>query len=175
MLIALIVAVLVVLALLVASVLARPSPASVDALLPPELRGAELVMSERSLERTKPVRIRGRPDEVWEKGGRRIIIETKSRAGGVFDGDRMQLAAYAYLLRGDGGPPVAPHAYIRFTGADDGLRFQRVKLKDDAAVIAAHRQFHRVRSGRQRPGFAEHAALCRGCGHRARCPAPRTG
>ena len=139
-----------------------------DALLPEELHGAELVMSEQSLVRKKPVHVRGRPDEVWQKNGRRYIVETKSREGRVFEGDRMQLAAYAYLLRDDGGPPLAPHGYIRFTGGEQS--FSKVKLRPDEAVIEAHRRLQRLKAGREQPQYARQAALCQGCGHRERCP-----
>lgn len=146
-------------------------PTTADAYLPEELRGATLEMSEKTLVRKKPVHVRGRPDEVWLKDGRRHIIETKSRVGGVFEGDRMQLAAYAYLLRGEGGPPLSPYGYIRFTGGEQS--FARVKLRGDEAVIEAHRRHSGVIAGREDPGFAKTAALCRGCGHVERCPSAR--
>ncbi|GGY54392.1 CRISPR-associated protein Cas4 [Parvularcula lutaonensis] len=149
----------------------RGSRSDHDAYLPEELRGATLAMSEKTLVRKKPVHVRGRPDEVWLKNGQRTIVETKSREGRVFEGDRMQLAAYAYLLRGDGGPPVNPYAYIRFTGGEQS--FSKVKLWDDDAVIEAHRRFSQVTDGREEPRFAKTAALCRGCGHVERCPSAR--
>ena len=142
-----------------------------DALLPEELHGATLWQSEKSLVRKKPVHIRGRPDEVWIKNGRRVIVETKSRAGGVFEGDRMQLAAYAYLMRNDGGPPLAPHGYIRFTGGEQS--FAKVKLRSDQDVIDAHRRLALVKAGKEKPKTSGQAALCRGCGHIERCPSPR--
>lgn len=143
-----------------------------DDLLPEELKGAKLVMSERTVERRRPVHVRGRPDEVWMRDGRRIIIETKSRAGRVFASDRTQLAAYAYILRADGGPPLAPHGYVRFTGGGT-VTFQKVKLKPDDTVIEAHRRLQRVLQKRETPRFATSAALCKGCGHIARCPNPQ--
>ncbi|MEM6912955.1 MAG: PD-(D/E)XK nuclease family protein [Pseudomonadota bacterium] len=149
----------------------RGGSASSDALLPPELQGAELWASEKTLVRQKPVHIRGRPDEVWLKDGRRTIVETKSREGRVFAGDRMQLAAYAYLLRGDDGPPVAPYAYVRFTGG--ALSFSKVRLQPEKAVIAAHRRLSALKAGKTKPGFAGQAAVCRGCGHRERCAFPK--
>lgn len=164
----LIIGILIALAVLLLLLLSGQGRADTDALLPDELRGAELVMSEKSLVRKKPVHVRGRPDEVWQKNGRRYIVETKSREGRVFEGDRMQLAAYAYLLRGDGGPPLAPHGYIRFTGGEQS--FSKVKLRPDDAVIDAHRRLQRLRAGREAPEYARQAALCRGCGHRDRCP-----
>ncbi|MEM9810567.1 MAG: PD-(D/E)XK nuclease family protein [Pseudomonadota bacterium] len=142
-----------------------------DALLPTELQGAELIMSERSLVRKKPVHIRGRPDEVWQKNGRRYIIETKSRAGGVFESDRMQLAAYAYLLRVESSAPLAAHGYIRFTGGEQS--FAKVKLKPDEAVIEAHRRLVSLKNGKETPRFARQAAICQGCGHRDRCAQPK--
>jgi hypothetical protein len=143
-----------------------------DQLLPEELKGAELWQSETSLVRKTPVHIRGRPDEVWVKDGRRHLIETKSRSGGVFEGDRMQMAAYAYLLRETDGPPLAPYGYIRFTG--EGVGFAKVKLRPDDAVIEAHRRVQSVRAGKAEPRLAKTAAICAGCGHLYRCPAPKT-
>ncbi|MEM9838885.1 MAG: PD-(D/E)XK nuclease family protein [Pseudomonadota bacterium] len=143
-----------------------------DDLLPNDLKGARLVISEKTVERKRPVHVRGRPDEVWLKDGRRVIIETKSRAGRVFEGDRMQIAAYAYMLRGDGGPPLAPHGYVRFTGGE-AVSFQKVKLKPDDDVVAAHRRLQRVLKKKEKPAFASAAALCRGCGHLERCPQPK--
>ena len=169
MLIVIIIAALV--ALMLAILALQGGGRSSDALLPPELKGAELWASEATMVRKKPVHIRGRPDEVWLKDGRRTIVETKSREGRVFDGDRMQLAAYAYILRGDGGPPLAPFAFVRFTGGE--LSFSKVRLKPDEDVIAAHRQLAALKSGRADPGFAKQAALCAGCGHRERCASPK--
>lgn len=166
MLIALLIATL--LLLLALLFLGRSDARDTDALLPPELQGAELWQSEKSLVRQKPVHIRGRPDEVWVKGGRRYIVETKSREGRVFEGDRMQLAAYAYLLRQTDGPPLAPHGYIRFTGGEQ--TFARVKLRSDEAVIDAHRRFQEVVRNASDLRSAQTAALCRGCGHAQRCP-----
>lgn len=139
-----------------------------DGILPDELRGAELWQSETLLVRKKPVHVRGRPDEVWVKNGRRYIVETKSRSGGVFDGDRMQLAAYAYLLRETDGPPLAAHGFIRFTGGEGS--FAKVKLLPDDAVVEAHRRHQGLARGEQRAEFATSGAVCNGCGHRARCP-----
>ncbi|MEM6746495.1 MAG: PD-(D/E)XK nuclease family protein [Pseudomonadota bacterium] len=168
----LIVAIIIALVALMLIILAlRGDQRSTDVLLPIELQGAELWASEKTLIRQKPVHIRGRPDEVWLKDGRRTIIETKSRDGRVFAGDRMQLAAYAYLLRGDGGPPVAPVAYVRFTGGE--ISFSRVRLKPEEDVIAAHRRLSALKAGKAEPRFAGHAALCKGCGHRERCASPR--
>ncbi|MEO1658325.1 MAG: PD-(D/E)XK nuclease family protein [Pseudomonadota bacterium] len=158
-------------ALMLAILALRGGERSSDALLPPELQGATLWASEKTIIRQKPVHIRGRPDEVWLKDGRRTIIETKSREGRVFAGDRMQLAAYAYLLRGDGGPPVAPFAYVRFTGGE--LSFSKVRLKPDEDVIAAHRKLSALKAGKAQPGFSRQAALCAGCGHRERCASPK--
>lgn len=166
--------IILLLALLASLLLPGARGESTDRLLPPELKGAELWLSEKALARRKPVHVRGRPDEVWVKNGRRFLVETKSRAGGVFDGDRMQLAAYAYLLRGEDGPPLAPHGYIRFTGGDE-VSFARVRLMDDEAVVEAHRRLDGLRRKKAEPGFASHAALCEGCGHRERCPGARVG
>lgn len=152
-------------------ILGQKTESSHDALLPSELQGAQLALSEKTLVRKRPVHVRGRPDEVWLKNGRRVIVETKTRSGRVFEGDRMQLAAYAYLLRGDGGPPLAPYGFIRFTG--EGISFAKVKLRDDDAVIDAHRRLQKLTKGREEPRFASSAALCKGCGHRDLCPAVR--
>jgi hypothetical protein len=157
--------------LLIGLVLRSQAGASTDELLPPELKGAKLEMSERSLTRQKPVHIRGRPDEVWLKDGQRYIVETKSRAGRVFEGDRMQMAAYAYLLRGQGGAPVASHGFVRFTGGEGS--FVRVKLPGDDKVIEGHRRLQALRRRKADPCFASQKALCRGCGHIERCPSPK--
>ncbi|NRA30557.1 MAG: PD-(D/E)XK nuclease family protein [Parvularculaceae bacterium] len=143
-----------------------------DNLLPDELKGAKLVMSEKTVERLRPVRVRGKPDEVWMKDGQRIIVETKSRKGRVFEGDRMQIAAYAYMLRGDGGPPLAPFGFVRFTGGEEPS-FAKVKLKPDEAVIDAHRRLQKLTKGKAKPDFASAVAMCRGCGHARRCPGSR--
>ncbi|MEM1380294.1 MAG: Dna2/Cas4 domain-containing protein [Pseudomonadota bacterium] len=161
-------------ALVLILVVLRGGEAGDGDLLPPELKGARLVISEKTIERKRPVAVRGRPDEVWVKDGRRVIIETKSRAGGVYPADRMQLAAYAYILRGDGGMPLSAYGYIRFTGGAEGPRFQKVKLKPDDDVIAAHRKLQRILRGKDTPEFARQAALCGGCGHIDRCPSPKT-
>jgi predicted RecB family nuclease len=139
-----------------------------DALLPKELSGATLHQSEKSVVRTKPVHVRGRPDEVWVKDGRRYILETKSRKAHVFASDRMQLAAYAYMLRGTDGPPLAPHAYMRFTGGEE-LAFRKIKLPPDEVVVEAHRRLQRLKRGKEKPSFAGQVAVCKSCGHRDRC------
>ncbi|MEO1042310.1 MAG: PD-(D/E)XK nuclease family protein [Pseudomonadota bacterium] len=169
MLIVAIVTALVALMLIILAL--RGGDRSADALLPPGLQGAELWASEKTIVRQKPVHVRGRPDEVWLKDGKRTIIETKSREGRVFAGDRMQLAAYAYLLRGDDGPPVAPNAYIRFTGGE--ISFSKIRLQPDEDVIAAHRKLSALKAGKADPGFAAQNALCQGCGHRERCSSPK--
>jgi len=152
---------------------ARGSTNAHDALLPDELRGAKLVMSEKSIQRLRPVHVRGKPDEVWLKDGQRIIVETKSRKGRVFEGDRMQLYAYAYMLRTDGGPPLAPFGFVRFTGGEE-IAFSKVKLKPDQVVIDAHRRLQRVGRGKEKPTYATSKAMCRGCGHAQRCPGAKT-
>ncbi|MCQ8185558.1 CRISPR-associated protein Cas4 [Parvularcula maris] len=139
-----------------------------DALLPKELSGATLHQSEKSVVRTKPVHVRGRPDEVWVKDGRRYIVETKSRKAHVFASDRMQLAAYAYMLRGTDGPPLAAHAYMRFTGGEE-LAFRKIKLPPDDVVVEAHRRYQRMKRGREKPSFASQVSVCKSCGHRERC------
>ncbi|NNU16700.1 Dna2/Cas4 domain-containing protein [Parvularcula sp. ZS-1/3] len=160
-----------VIALLLFLAFARAGGPSTDELLPEELQGAKLWQTEKSLSRQKPVHIRGRPDEVWVKDGKRYIVETKSRAGRVFEGDRMQLAAYGYLLRATDGPPLAPHGYIRFTGGEQS--FAKVKLKGDDAVIEAHRRLQALTKKKAEPGFASAKAMCQGCGHEERCPGSR--
>lgn len=158
----------VLVAVLLLLLVRRTSAGQHDDRLPEELHGATLWQAEKSLTREKPVHVRGRPDEVWLKDNKRYILETKSRAGGVFEGDRMQVAAYAYLMREDGGPPLAPHGYIRFMGGEQS--FAKVKLRGDDAIIDAHRRHRAVMKGKERAGFAKNAALCKGCGHRERCP-----
>lgn len=165
----LIVTIVVVLIAALLFVVSARGESAADALLPAELKGAKLVMSEKTIERVRPVRVRGKPDEVWIKDGQRIILETKSRKGRVFEGDRMQLAAYAYMLRGDGGPPVAPFGFVRFTGGDQPA-FSKVKLKPDEAVIEAHRRLQSLTKGKAKPEFATAKAMCQGCGHAGRCP-----
>jgi hypothetical protein len=159
---------LLALALLVFVLLGGAKASDTDALLPKDLKGATLHQSEKSVVRTKPVHVRGRPDEVWVKDGRRYIVETKSRKAHVFASDRMQLAAYAYMLRGTDGPPLAAHAYMRFTGGEE-LVFRKVKLPPDEVVVEAHRRYQRMKRGREKPGFASQVAVCKSCGHRERC------
>ena len=54
-----------IIALLALLLLARGDARPSQDLLPPELHGATLEMSEKPLVRKQPVHIRGRPDEVW--------------------------------------------------------------------------------------------------------------
>lgn len=136
--------------------------------LPAELKESRLVMAEKTITRREPVWISGRPDEVRSSNDGDVIIETKNPFGRtVFAADELQVACYAYILRGL-GRRVAPYAFIRLTKGTGKHRFVRIKTGSDFAVSNAYHRLIALRKGQIGRANGSHA-LCRTCGHQPYC------
>ncbi|MEL6278277.1 MAG: PD-(D/E)XK nuclease family protein [Pseudomonadota bacterium] len=142
---------------------------------PAELRGAKLLLNERLIQISNPIPLSGRPDQVWRtRDGVLVLIDTKTRrTPRVYEYDRVQLSAYAMLLRhswvkrrGD----VAPYGFIRFK-SENGVRFVRVLLYDDEHIFDLYDRFQDVARSSSKAVANPSRALCAGCGHAEGCDA----
>lgn len=144
---------------------------------PPPLASARYLMSEQDLHIDYPVRLSGRPDEVYVTAtGHLVPVETKTRKHPrVRLADRIQLTGYAVLLAhsrhrkllGDPGTParqVANHGFVRFV-TPAGVQWRAVGLLTVADIVQLYRRRIALEEGRAEPRHARHPALCRRCPH----------
>lgn len=153
-----------------------------DAGGPPDLPGVKLVTSERDLLTDYPVKLAGRPDEVyWHSAYGLIPVETKTRNQAIMSAsDKVQLSVYAVLLRhsknkalpgrpGRSGRLVSSFGYVRFV-TPAGTRWKRVSLLSESDVVNLVHRRHDLEQGRVSPRPASNAKSCQHCPYRVACP-----
>lgn len=142
--------------------------------LGPQLAGARLVSEDLSGARppegllvARRHRLQGRPDLLLERGGRLIPVEVKpmSSATAPREGDRLQLAAYCFLVEESSGK-APPYGLLRYAQAcwqlPYGAAERRWVLDSLAAMDQAEAQGGASRSHQQ-------GARCRACALAAAC------
>ncbi len=144
--------------------------------LPRELQGAKLFLCEpkENIATLKPFPLHGRPDEVYERDGELVVLDTKTRSKDrIYKADVVKLSGYAAILRnGDAFKRYrcAPHGFIRLVNRDTGwVSFHRVALLSDAELIKINNRRLALRAGQADPRFSSNRQYCRGCGQRQRC------
>ena len=139
--------------------------------LPAPLRGAELHLNETTLHISDPVRLSGRPDQVWRsRDGTLVITDTKTRKSHrIYPADTVQLSVYAYLLRRKELARVHDTAYVRVP-ASLGAKYVPVPLLPDAEIENLHARHAALIRGDSVPETNGTKQLCHHCGHKPRCP-----
>ncbi|MEO1280184.1 MAG: PD-(D/E)XK nuclease family protein [Pseudomonadota bacterium] len=139
-----------------------------------ELNGAKLFLNEKTLRITRPIKLSGRPDQVWRRAsGKLAIVDTKRRKNTtIYESDRVQLSSYRYILRRH--PRTSKNAFddfgfIRVKIRGKKAEFVRVKLYEDDEIERLHERATALRRNRAQPVAKPARALCKGCGHRKRC------
>lgn len=146
---------------------------------PPNLARAMLVISEKELAIDRPMRLVGKPDEVYmHPDGYLVPVETKTRdRARIHTADRIQLSVYAVLLRyaryarlpGGPGRAVADYGYVRLV-TPKGTLWKVTSLLSETDVARLVDQRIDLEQGRARPRPAYHPSLCRHCPYRSDCP-----
>lgn len=173
---------LAILAILLLTALRMPVsrwPQTDEADYPPGHSQAELIISEQNLNTDDPVPLTGRPDEVYRHpAGYLISVETKKRSyPRVYDSDRIQLSAYAVLLKhathqslpGGQDRAVADYGFMRLV-TPHGTRWQTVWLLGENEVVRLANRQYALQQGRVVPRPTSHPAICRHCPYRQHCP-----
>lgn len=156
---------------LLALLVISPQPSDIGG---DELDGAVCVLNERLIRIRRPVRLSGRPDQVWRRRDRvLVVVDTKRRrAPRIYESDRVQLSAYRFLLKHTNrfrNEEIADHGFIRTESKSGAARFMKVDLLDDDEVLQLYKRAKSLRNSSAAPTANPSKALCRGCGHRGRC------
>lgn len=143
-----------------------------QALLPRELRRAELAYSERLFRATLPEAISAKVDRAYRRrDGVFVLLELKTRRHArVYLSDVIELSAQRVALGAELCQPVAAHGYVLIQAPDGGqLACRRVRLLASAEVVSLARRRRQLLDGGlpARANGAPH--LCGGCTQRQRC------
>lgn len=138
---------------------------------PPELRGAELLWSEKAFRSDGPVRIAVRIDRAYRlAGGVIALVEFKRRAQRrVYLSDVVELSTQRYTLQ-QAGHIVSAQAYVVVT-LPHGVRTRALPVALEDAQTVERRVLRLVALTKQRvsPDGPASPAICNGCGHRKAC------
>src|SRR5690606_30551387 len=118
-----------------------------QALLPRELRRAELAYSERLFRATEPEAISAKVDRAYRRrDGVFVLLELKTRAHTrVYPSDVIELSAQRVALSTELCQPVAAHGYVLIQDPDGGLlACRRVRLLAAAEVVSLARRRRQV-------------------------------
>lgn len=143
--------------------------------LPPELRSACLVYSERLFQSAGPVSISARVDKVYRNAaGVLVLVELKTReADRTYPSDVIELSAQRVALMAHTGDVVADYAYI-LTERPNGLRTgcHQVRLMVHADVISLAIRRGELFAGKVEPQSTCSSCLCRKCAFVQSCDLP---
>lgn len=138
--------------------------------MPPELRTAEVVLSEQEVECTVQVPLFGKVDQVYRtRSGLLVPVDSKLRNRmSVKPADQVQLSTYGYILRHNPEykalGKVADTGYIRFQSTGGSVVYQPVRLISDSTIEAIYYRWHALRHGKvSRVKYnwgSEHCAKC---------------
>ena len=145
-----------------------------------ELHGASIFLNEKDIRITRPIKLKGRPDQVWRRrDGKLVPVETKKRSiARAYPSDTVQLTAQRFLIVHAGKAKLcdfAGHGFVRAVGKDGTARFIRVRLLSDEKLIDHYMRARALLAGREEPIASPAIGLCRGCGHFARCAHAMSG
>ncbi len=139
--------------------------------LPRELRGAELALSEQRFVSRRHGLV-ARLDRAYRAGDRLHLVELKTRGyHEARPSDVIELSVQRLVVQEQTGQPVSPVAYVAVQQDGQGTpRPIRVRLHDEAEVLALRRRLLEVRAARgPRPQPTRSPNACRQCGHRDSC------
>ena len=148
--------------------------------LPEQLRGAQVVLSERNLSTEIPVPLHGRGDQVFLARGWLVAVDTKRRKiARVYMKDVIQLSVYAFILARQSTAlfgvnyPVSATGFVRCV-TPRGTEYKPVQLLNSSQVISLWNRYWFLRSEglRARPTHPN-TASCSGCPKRLNCPVGR--
>jgi PD-(D/E)XK nuclease superfamily len=141
--------------------------------LPVELRGASIAFAEKTF-RSRRHGLVARVDRAYRVGGMVQLVELKTRQTSAASlSDVIELSVQRIVLRDQTGEEVSDTAWVMVQLARDGSRAtHQVKLLDEASVLALaqrYRELKRRSPLARKPRPASRLAMCRDCGHLARC------
>lgn len=141
--------------------------------LPHQLSGALLYYNEHSLMIDAPVKLFGRPDQVWERAdGMLVVTDTKKRKVlRYYKSDQIQLTGYAFLLKHHSatkGRKIAPYGFLRIP-MEASAQFLKVPLLTEDEYRDLYKRRHALVQGTSRPTGAHSPLICRECGHKRQC------
>ncbi len=143
--------------------------------LPPELKSACLVYSERLFQSTGPASISARVDKVYRNAaGVLVLVELKTREKNrTYQSDVIELSAQRVALMAHTGDAVADFAYIVIE-RPDGFRMgcHRVRLMAHADVISLAIRRGDLFAGKVEPQAICSSGLCRKCAFVRPCDPP---
>jgi CRISPR/Cas system-associated exonuclease Cas4 (RecB family) len=144
--------------------------------LPQELAGARLWASEKEFRCNRPIRLRGRVDQVYRTRERILVpVETKRRQRQVvYESDRLQLSQYRLLLLHRFAAifmptAVAGYGYVRLV-TPEGLHYERVELMTTEEVARVYDRYLDIMSGKTKPHYCDAIRFCDSCAYRQYCP-----
>lgn len=141
--------------------------------MPEDLKGGSLFLCERTLTILEPIKLSGKPDEVWAREDKAlVVVDTKNRKKfKTTTTDQYQLTGYALLLKYHPmakGRKIASYGYIRIP-SEAGDVFLKVRLLKEHQyhnLYGRHRLLHEGKVAARGPVSA---FFCNGCGHTPEC------
>jgi CRISPR-associated exonuclease Cas4 len=153
-------------------VLQRAAEASADERgMPRELCGAELAFAEQTF-RSPRRRLVARLDRAYRVGGELLLVELKTRKrDAVRMSDVIELSVQRIVVQDQTKEPVSSTAWVVVENANTGVRKpHKVHLLGTEEVGALTERYRFVMTGLiRRPSPSPSQAMCRNCGHLARC------
>ncbi len=139
-----------------------------------DLDGARIFLNESTIRISTPVKLSGRPDQIWRrKDGKLIPVETKQRRfSRQYPSDAVQLSAQRFLTvhsRRARDNEFMDYGYIRIVRQNHAALFIRVSLLGDGEIIQRQQRVQALITGKVKPLATPSKSLCSGCGHRHRC------
>ncbi len=144
--------------------------------LPREIWSASLWGSEKSIHCTRPIKLHGKVDQVYQKkDGTLIVTDAKFRAiDRIYKSDIVQLSVYRVILRNSGfmarlfPRKVAKYGYIRLQ-VSNKISYKRVKLLTEKDIVLLADSYYRVTNGIVAPTRSTVKSLCRKCPYHENC------
>lgn len=144
--------------------------------MPPDLQGSRLWASEKEFRCYRPVRLRGRVDQVYQTTDRSLVpVETKRRQSPVvYESDRLQLSQYRLLLIHRLAAWIMPvhvagYGYVRLV-TPGGLRYQKVDLMTTEEIVGVYERYLDVMAGKAKPNYCRNELFCDQCAYQKDCP-----
>lgn len=147
----------------------------IEAALPPEFKGARLILNEPRLplRRRRPVAVAAKPDRAYRlSDGTVALLELKTRTTHqVYEADVAQLSLQRYVLLAHARfSNVRPDGYVAtIRPADRSVRVHRVRLLSEPSILQLVRRYDDLLARRAEPNWPPDVARCRNCPHLARC------
>lgn len=144
--------------------------------MPEELARSRLWASEKEIACSRPMRLRGRVDQIFlTPQGFLVPVESKRRQTRViYDSDRLQLSLYRVILMNRwihwlNPIPVSTHGYVRLV-TPEGVVYRQTELMPLEQVTAYYLRYLDVSSRKEQPSLASREKLCAQCAYQPECP-----